>query len=227
MKEQLTKTFDSEGAQAVLKQLAKTYLPHTEKVTLYDELAQHAYWQAKDLDAAIQIAQAGINLGENLAEKFPEDAEMILSQEKAIHYNLASFTWAGWDEEGIQINDRHRHLGLTSARINLDLAISLHKPSLPLSRAYWMLGAHHIAAGEYASAEARFALGAQTAREANSHPDELLSHGFSQIAALLADPENTTAEEKLAEIKTALLKEEHGEFFVKQLDDALRVFGNR
>ena len=87
-----------------------------------------------------------------------------------------------------------------------------------------MLGAHHIAAGEYTSAKARFALGEQTAREAGSHPDELLSRGFSQLAALLAEPENAAAEKKLTETKTALLEEKDGEFYVKQLDDAWRVF---
>ena len=224
MNDQFTQIFDSKGVQAALKLLAETYLPHTEKVPQYDALARHAYWQAKDLDAAIQISQAGINLGEDLAEKFPADAEIIMSQEKAIHYNLASFTWPGWGEEGIEITEEQLQTGLASARINLDLAISLHKPSLPLSRAYWMLGAHHIAAGEYTSAKARFALGEQTAREAESRPDELLSRGFAHLAALLADPEDTAAEEKLAETKTALLEERDGEFYVKQLEDAWRVF---
>ncbi|MBN2045814.1 MAG: hypothetical protein JW757_12390 [Anaerolineales bacterium] len=227
MKDQLIQTFDSEGAQAVLKELARTYLPHTEKVPLYEALSRYAYWQAKDLDAAILIGQAGIKLGEQLAEKFPGEAEVIMSQEKAIHYNLASFTWPGWDEKGIAISEEQRLLGLTWARINLDLAISLHKPSLPLSRAYWMLGAHHIAAGEYTAAKARFALGEQTAREAGSRPDELLCRGFSDLTALLADPHNPAAREKLAETQTALLKEKDGEFFAKQLEDAFRVFSTQ
>jgi hypothetical protein len=224
MKDDLIKKYDSEGVQVVLKHLAETYIPQTEKVPQYTALSRHAYWQTKDLDATVQISRAGITLAQNLAEKFPADAETVMSQEKAIHYDLASFTWPGWDEKGIEITEQQRKLGLTSARINLDLAISLHKPSLPLSRAYWMLGAHHIAAGEFTSAKARFALGAQTAREAGSRPDELLSLGFAHLAALLEDPANSAAEEQLAETKTALLKEKDGEFFVKQLEDAFKVF---
>lgn len=224
MKEQLIEKFESEGAQAALKLLAGSYLPHTKKVPLYDELARHAYWQAKDLAAAIQIGQAGIQLAEKYAEEYPADAETIMAQEKAIHYDLASFTWPGWDEEGIQISDEQRLLGMTSARINLDLAISLHKPSLPLSRAYWLMGAHHLSAGEYTTAQARFALAAQTAREAKSRPVELLSLGFGQLAVLLVKPKNLAAREDLDRIKADLLKEKDGEFFVKQLEDAERVF---
>ncbi len=227
MKEQLIEKFDSEGAQAALKLLAGTYLHHTEKVPRYDELARHAYWQAKDLSAAIQIGQAGIHLAQKFVEEYPADAETIMSQEKAIHYNLASFTWPGWDEEGIEINETQRQLGMTSARINLDLAISLHKPSLALSRAYWMMGAHHLSAGEFTTAQARFALAAQTAREAKSRPEELLSQGFGQLAILLMKPKNLAAREGLDEVKAELQNEKEGEFFVKQLEDADRVFSRQ
>ena len=225
MKEQAVQTLESEGASAAIDLLKSAELSPTEYVPLFSEVFRHAYWQQKDLSAAIQIGQAGIRLGENLAESHPDLEEEILAQVKAIHYDLASFTWPGWDEEGLEITPEQVELGLTSARENLDLAIQLKKPPLPVSRAYWMLGAQHIAAGQFVQAQARFDMAERNARDAGSKPDELLAKGFYRVAALLDKPGNERLLSGLEHIKTALLEEEHGEFFVKQIEDALRIFG--
>lgn len=225
MIDQAIQTLESEGLEAAVRLLRQADLPSTEHIPLYTKLMRHAYWQQKDLPAAVEIGQTGIRHGEALAECCPEEAETILAQVKAIHYDLASFTWPGWDEEGIEIAKEEVRLGLESARINLELAIRLKKDALPLSRAYWMLGAQQLAAGDCTQALASFTMAGQHAVEANERPEELLAQGFACLTGLLDQPEDQALQVEMAEIKTTLLDEEHGEMFVQQVEDAHRVFG--
>ena len=225
LKDQAIETLESEGLEAAVRLLRQADLPPTEHIPLYTELMRHAYWQRKDLPAAIEIGQTGIRHGRALAESYPEKAEAILAQVKAIYYDLASFTWPGWDEEGIEIAKEQVRLGLDSARTNLELAIQLKKDALPFSRAYWMLGAQQLAAGDHTQALASFTMAEQHAAETDARPEELLAQGFACLTGLLADPEDQSLQLEMAEIKTALLDEEHGEMFVQQIEDAQRVLG--
>lgn len=224
LKDQTIQTLESEGLEAAVRLLRQADLPPAEHIPLYTELMRYAYWQQKDLPAAIEISQTGIRHGRALAECRPEDAETILAQVKAIHYDLASFTWPGWDEEGIEIAKEQVRLGLDSARTNLEMAVRLKKDALPLSRAYWMLGAQQLAAKDRTQALASFTMAEQHAVEAEALGEALLSQGFARIASLLDDPDNQSLQVELAEVKTELLDQEDGEFFVKQLEDATRVF---
>ncbi len=226
LKDQTIQTLESEGLEAAVRLLRQADLPPAEHIPLYTELMRYAYWQQKDLPAAIEISQTGIRHGRALAECRPEDAETILAQVKAIHYDLASFTWPGWDEEGIEIAKEQVRLGLDSARTNLEMAVRLKKDALPLSRAYWMLGAQQIAAGDKTQALASFTMAEQRAAEAGVHSEELLAQGFACLTGLLDDPEDQSLQIEMAEIKTALLDEEHGEMFVQQIEDAQRVFSS-
>ena len=225
LKDQAIQTLESDGVEAAVRLLRQADLPPTEHIPLYTEVLRHAYWQQKDLPATIEITQTGIRHGEALADINPEDANQILAQVKALYYDLASFTWPGWDEEGIEIAPEQVSLGLEAARKNLDLAVKLKKEALPLSRAYWMLGAQQLADGDHTQAVASFAMAEQRAAEAEARPEELLSRGFARLAGLLEDPEDQSLQIEMAEIKTALFDEEDGEMFVQQIEDAQRVFG--
>lgn len=226
MKDEANKILEEEGLAAALDYLDSDGFPSpAARVQGYHDLMKHAYWQLKDLPATIRIGKAGVAIGEVLAESYPKQNDEIMSQVKAIHYDLASFTWPGWDEPDLSITEAQIRLGLESAERNLQLAIDLHKPPLPRSRAYWMLAAQEIAARQYTQAREHFSRAEQAARETDSAADQLLSRGFVQVAGLLADPDNPVLSEKLDEVKAALQGEEHGEFFIQQMDDALRVFG--
>jgi hypothetical protein len=226
MKDEAIRILEAEGVAAALDYLDSDGFPSpAERVQGYHELMKHAYWKLKNLPATIKIGQAGIAIGEALAGTHPEQHNEIMSNIKAIHYDLASFTWPGWDEPDFTITAAQTQLGLKAAKRNLQLAIDLRKPPLPLSRAYWMLAAQEIAARQYAEAKEHFFQAEQTARETDSAADQLLSRGFVQVTGLLADPDDLALTEKLNEVKAALQVEEHGEFFIQQMDDALRVFG--
>ena len=233
MKDQAIKLFDSQGVQAAIKllQAGERSLAPDEQVQAFDLVLRHAYWNKKDLTGAIQIGQAGITRGEQLAAQFPEKENKIMSQVKGIYYNLASFTWPGWDEPDIKITPEQVQLGLAAAKENFRLAIELKKDALPLSRACWMLGAQEIAVKDYSSAIDHFYQAEQFAEQAVSREgpqqgkgEALLARGFAQLASLLAKPEGPKISADLDKTKLALVSLESGEFFVKQIDDAWRVF---
>lgn len=226
MKDKLIQILNSDGVEAALGLLTdpEVSLPPAERIALHTELLRHAYWQAKDLAAAIQIGQAGIETGMKQASEYPGHAPEIKGAVKAIHYDLASFTWPGWDEPGIEITPEQLALGLESARKNLDLAFELKRDALPLSRAYWMLGAQLLAAGSHYKARENFSIAAHQAGRANSLADKLLSEGYLAIGLILDGQRD--AAEALETVKDSLRGQENGEFFIKQLNDALRVFGN-
>jgi hypothetical protein len=228
MKEKAIELFDSQGVEAVIKLLetGEEGLAPDGQVQTFDHVLRHAYWQKKDLPGTIRIGQAGIALGEQLASRFPDQASEIKSQVKAIQYNLASFTWPGWDEPGFEITPEQGQLGLAAAKENLRLAIELKKDLLPLSRAHWMLGAQQMAVADYSSAREDFAQAEGFASQAGSAGEALLAQGFALLTSLLASPGNRDHSNQLEELKASLKKEEHGEFFVKQIEDARRVFGS-
>jgi len=226
MKDQAIELFESQGVRAAIEllQAGETGLAPAAQVQAFDQVLRHAYWKKKDLPGAIQIGQAGITLGEQLAARFPDKASEIKSQVKAIHYNLASFTWPGWDEPGFEITPEQVQLGLAAARENFRLAIVLKKDALPLSRACWMLGAQEIAVRDYSSAIDHFYQAEQFAAQAEAGGEALLAKGFAELASLLAKPGDPAISATLEDTKTALASQESGEFFIKQIDDAWRVF---
>ncbi|NIW41612.1 MAG: hypothetical protein GWN27_14155 [candidate division Zixibacteria bacterium] len=227
MKDRAIVLLGSQGVEAAIEvlQAGKTGFSPAEQVQMFDEVLRHAYWKGKDLPGAIRIGQAGIAHGESLAADHPDQTSEINSQVKAIHYNLASFTWPGWDEPGFVISTEQVQLGLESARHNLDLAIELKKDALPLSRAYWMLAAQEMAVEQYPSAVGHFSQAEALASQAGAGGEALLSRGFGLLANLFSDPDDEESQTQLETVKAALATEENGEFFIKQIEDARRVFG--
>ena len=135
----------------------------------YTEAMRHAYWEDKDLSAAMAIAWAGISRLLALAHAAePAQAYELRSQAKALSYDLASFTWAGWDEPGIVITPPEARAGCAAARANLALASELDKGDLPRARAHWILGAHELAAGRPDDARTNFEAAAALADTAGA-----------------------------------------------------------
>ena len=226
MESQSIELFEMEGVEAALAYLRETPHPSpSAQVQAFDQLARHVYWQNKDLHATIEILQAGLEFGESLLEEHPDEEAEIKSQLKAIYYNLASFTWVGWDEPGFIVTPEQEQLGLKAAQVHLNLAMELKKDNLRPSRAYWMLAAQEISARQYKEAKEHFSLAEQLAKQAGVTGEQLLAQGFLQLTELLIDPGNEVIASRLVETKAALQNEEHGEIFVQQLDTAEKVFG--
>ena len=142
----------------------------------YQDAMRHAYWEDKDLSAAMAIAWAGISRLLALAHaSAPEQAHELRSQAKALSHDLASFTWPGWDEPGIVITPPEARAGCAAARANRALAKELEQGELPRARAHWILGAHELAAGRPDDARANFETAATLARAAAAATNERAS----------------------------------------------------
>ena len=196
--------------------------------TAFAELLAHLYWKEKDLDGAVAIGRAGtqfaLRAAEDVESSDPQRAAELRSKAKAMCYNLASFTWPGWDEAGIAPTASDVRVGLDAAKANLRLARELGKGELALARASWMLGAQRLANGDRNAASASFASSAAHAKAAGAESERLLALGFCHLVELLASPNSPDAQRKLVEVKEALAPLEHGADFVGQLETAWRVF---
>src|SRR5688500_10487115 len=117
-----------------------------------DDLAKRAmdiYWKQKDLAVTVALLLEGIAKGQAAAAVNPADATQILGTVKAMAFNLASFTWPGWDEAGITITPQQMALGRDAADLNYQLALELNRPPDKVAAAHWLVGAHALAAGEF------------------------------------------------------------------------------
>ena len=148
-------------------------------VTALDELMRDLYWKQKDLPAAVAIGRAAAQHALTSATAFASaNADLAIGlrgMAKTFYYNLASFTWRGWGEEGIVITPSDEAIGLDAALANLRLAVELNKGDLPLSRARWMLGAQQISAKIYDDAAASFQKAAEHALAAKEQGEALLA----------------------------------------------------
>lgn len=186
------------------------------------------YWKEKNLPATLAFGRAGVQHGltsaSRLAATDPAQTLQLRSIAKGLAYDLASFTWPGWDEPGIVITPADIAVGLDAAKANLRLARELEKGDLPLSRAHWMLGAQQLAAREYVAAQESFQTAAVHARKAGVEAEGLLSDGFLQLSRLLARDEPAVRRKALSEIVTKLKPLPDGEFFAGQISTAEKVF---
>ena len=195
-------------------------------INTYSQLVRRLYWEEKNLPATVTISLAGIQYGLTASglASHPDTAIKIKSVAKGLAYDLASFTWPGWDEPGIEIGSSDLAIGLEAAKANLRYAQELNKGDLPLSRACWMLGGHHLAGGNLSDASAYFNKAERHAAAASEEADRLLAKGFSLMTTILESSNNTGAQGELMQVKNQLAQLEHGEDFVSQIDTAWAVF---
>ncbi len=197
-------------------------------VQTYAELMSHLYWKEKNLSLSCKVAMAGIQYGLSLAtvSSNPDEAYKIKSVAKRMAYDLASFTWPGWNEADIVITSADLEVGLEAAQANLRWAKSLNKGPLPVSRAYWMLGAHYLAVKHYDQAADCFKQAEQSAVVAEKLDDQVLAQGYLVLTMVLATPEYP-ASTQFDEIKQQLAEFEQGEFYISQLETAFKVFSSQ
>lgn len=186
------------------------------------------YWKKKDLQSALAIGRGGMLLSLASAVRCEkENAELarkltLVAQQ--IAYNMASFTWPGWNEPGIAITASDCAIGLDAARTSLRLVAQLNKGAIALSRGKWMLAGHELSAGNAPAARAHYAEAAQHADEAKSEAETLLCRGFEKLAELVGSPSDKQARKALEEIKQRLPTVPDGKDFVQQIETAEEVY---
>jgi hypothetical protein len=193
----------------------------------YYRVMNDLYWKRHDLPAVVTVARLGIHYCIGRAQGVPEaQAAELRGLGKTMAYDLASFTWPGWDEDGIRPTPADEALGLDAARLNLRLAIQLKRGAEPMMNAHWMLGAQQLGAGQFAEAIHSFEHSAEFARQEKNRGAELMAQGYAILAQLL-EGKSPTAQQELRANAEALPKEKDGEFFRDQIAAAQKVFTAR
>lgn len=190
----------------------------------YSTAMRAAYREDKDLSGAMAIAWAGISRLLALAHAADTgQAYELRSQAKALSYDLASFTWVGWDEPGIVITPPEARAGCAAARANLALANELEKGELPRSRAHWILGAHELSAGRHADARTAFGSAAELADAAGAEgkSEALLARAF----VALTDLADGGSEAELTATLEQLRADPDGAVLVTQVETAREALG--
>jgi len=195
---------------------------------VFELVVRDLYWQSKNLSAALLIGRAGIQFGLTEARRVAGHdqalAYLLSSRAKMLAYNLSSFCWPGWQESGIDIPKVYLTLGQDLAKINMRLAVELHKGDLPMSRAWWLIGVHHLAIGQYERARRAFVEGTRFAIAAHTRESELLLRGYVYLSDMLKQPNDERLVSEFRFVLAELEKSQEGRFFGEQLETARRVF---
>jgi len=196
----------------------------------YLELAMDFYWKEKALSEVINFAEAGIHYCLLKAQEYSKDeaetAVKLKGTAMALSYNLASFTWPGWNEKGIVISESDLIVGLDAARLNLRLATELKKGPTAISVSHWAIGAQYMALGKYDEAITAFTAAKEKAGEAKDNLSELMNLGYIGMAKILEGSEKDEGQKQFDEAIKGLKKQntEDANFYIEQLKVALEVF---
>lgn len=195
-----------------------------EAIDAYRTAMRVAYWDNKDVARALAIADAGVSRFLAAADDADEAfAFELRSAAKGLLYDVASFTWVGWDEAEITITEAGAAVGLDAAHSNLAMAINLDKGDLAMARAHWMLGAHLLTSGAHDDAGRAFEASQMSAVAAGADVEAELAVAFGALTAIAAGDEGP--EPPLSMSLERLGAMEDGEAFVAQVTTARSVLG--
>jgi len=157
---------------------------------VYEKLQLDLYWKQKNLPATVAFSQAGIQHSLTAAGKATDDAaaRSLRGAAKHLAYNLASFTWPGWNEPGIVITESDLAIGLEAARLNVRLAEELDRPEKARANALWTLGAQQLAAGDHSQAAETFGRAQSHAIRADAPALVQMLEGYVLMSHSLAQP---------------------------------------
>lgn len=205
---------ETQGSEAALASLFQQIDDIVVAKTLHD-LLMHAYWKMKNLPAVMAIARAGIGYFDKLGDSAKSDKRIM-------NYNLASFTWTGWDEPGIVISPADQKLGLAAAQASLQAVREMNLGEIPLARGCWMVGVHHLALKDYLAAIAGLCESESYAAQAGNRGEELLARGFREMAEIEESGGSPAALERFkAELKNL---GDDGVEFARQIEVAQRLW---
>ena len=176
-----------------------------------------------DLDSYVYLLKLVIQHALALAERHPDQAVEYRQTALAMTYNLATNTWIGWGADAVgTIASSHRQLGLQAARQNIELAEQLNLGPERRRNGYWVLGAHLLAAGDYAEAVAAFAASRDLSAEAEMIDGALMAQGWMYLAHLLAGEDEELQRAQLERLQEELRElGEDGAFYADQYAVAL------
>lgn len=204
-----------------IEMVASTLGPE-EAAKTFLELNKEFYWKRKDLPSSVRAGLAGMQFGLAAARQFPEQAYELRSTAKGCAFNVASFTWPGWDEPGFTIGQFEIAIGNDAARTNLRLAEMLQKGHVPIGRAHWLVGAFDLALNKLDSAIREFSVAYDLLRQVDPGPETQMVDGYRELAHHLNG--DAGAKNRLDRILLDLGSAPQGSGLADQLATAERVF---
>lgn len=202
---------------------------YKEVVQRYYNLTFDLYWHEKAVHAMVPVAQAGIyycmTKSKKYAETDPELAGKLKSFVKILSFNLASFTWPAWNEEGITVTEADMAAGLDAAKLNVRISKELNEGPQPVSVAYWSLGAHYLAAGKYEEAIGAFSSASDYAIVAEDDAGKLMNRGYIEMTRIVGNDDKDAKREFKKMVKELRkMDTEDSAFHADQLEDILEYF---
>ena len=171
------------------------------------QVRQSLYWEKKDLASYVVVATHLLDTALANAKGSAEGAEFFGARSLGLSYDLASFTWPGWNEPGVVVTPTLQAAGLEAARLNFKLAQEAGSPEGVHKAAHFILGAQLLAAGEPAEA---IHIWSTSPDEQSNHPWVLLAKvvqgsdaGELDIALAALRAQGGEAEETSKQIQTA------------------------
>src|SRR4051812_43259395 len=103
--EEILKISRDVGAFAAIEQVIRASPTPLEALKSLHAAMRDAYWKHKNLVETIALGRAIVQHGLTaaLAAADEKSATNLRAAAKAAAYDIASFTWSGWDEPGIAI----------------------------------------------------------------------------------------------------------------------------
>ena len=155
---------------------------------------------------------------EQAKESDPETANKIRKSARGVAYNIAAFTWPGWEDTG-PISAEAQELGFSAARVGLEYSKAAEDVT---SNILWINGAHALAARDFKLAIETFEAAHKISE---TEIDKLMQTGWIALCRLLESPDNQSE----AAFETAFNNlqsndHEYAEFFASQLTTAREIF---
>jgi hypothetical protein len=170
------------------------------------QVRQSLYWEKKDLASYVVVATHLLDTALTNAKGNSESAVFFAARSLGLSYDIASFTWPGWNEPGVVVTSTLQAVGLEAARLNFELAQE-QAPEAVRKAAHFILGAQLLASGEPAEA---IRVWSASPDEQSNHPWVLLAKvvqggDVGELARALAglQAQGGEAEEMSKQIQTA------------------------
>lgn len=195
----------------------------------FEHLTLDCYHEAMSIAQVLHFGKAGVHFC--LARAQILDAKDAAARDlryaaKRMATNVASFTWPGWNEPGIQISREQMRQGLMFARYGVRQLHELDPNPEQLAFTYWFLGAHLLACGQYAEAQEQFATALAHKREHGEDEDgRLMLKGYIGLSRVL-EGRPDIGEREFSDAVTLLRARdtEDAQFYADQLLTAREVF---
>jgi hypothetical protein len=169
------------------------------------------YWEKKDLASYVAVTTHLLDTALTNSKGTAEAAQFFAARALGLSYDIASFTWTGWNEPDIAVTPALQAAGLEAARLNFELAQQDKVPESLRKGAHFILGAQLLASGDAAEA----------IRIWSSSPDPQSTHAWVLLAKVV---QGEDARELDAALEAMLARGGEGSEIANQVQTARSVF---